>query len=113
MANGMNTIIYPTKDIAGAKQLYRTLLDSDTVIDQPYYVGFEVDGQDIGLDPNGHSKGMTGPVAYWDVDDIRTALERLLSAGAALRQDVTDVGVKLIATIADADGNLIGLLQRK
>ena len=47
-------------------------------MDEVYYVGFEVDDQDIGLDPNGHSKGMTGPVGYWHVDDINESLEALL-----------------------------------
>ena len=76
------------------------------------YVGFEVDGQDIGLDPNGHSKGMTGPVGYWHVDDINESLEALLEAGAETQQPISDVGGgKLIASVKDADGNAIGLLQ--
>jgi predicted enzyme related to lactoylglutathione lyase len=79
---------------------------------RPWYVGFDVDGQHIGLDPNGHSRGMTGPLAYAHVDDIRKCLKALLAAGAVAGQEITDVGGgKLIATAKDADGNLIGLLQ--
>lgn len=79
---------------------------------EAYYVGFNVDGQDVGLDPNGHRKGLAGPVGYWHVDDIETSRQALLDAGAEPGQPVTDVGGgKLIATVTDSDGNVIGLLQ--
>jgi predicted enzyme related to lactoylglutathione lyase len=81
-------------------------------MEEAYYVGFNVEGQDIGLDPHGHSKGMTGPVGYWHVDDIEESLKLLLEAGAVVQQEVKDVGGgKLIASVKDADGNVIGLLQ--
>jgi predicted enzyme related to lactoylglutathione lyase len=81
-------------------------------MDEAYYVGFNVGGQDIGLDPHGHSKGMTGPVTYWHVDDIEERLEALLDAGAEAHQGVRDVGGgKLLASVKDADGNVIGLIQ--
>lgn len=66
----------------------------------------------IGLDPHGHSQGMTGSVAYWHADDIRTSFDALLAAGAQVLQEVKDVGGgKLIASVKDADGNGIGLIQ--
>jgi predicted enzyme related to lactoylglutathione lyase len=81
-------------------------------IDEAYYAAFNVGGQDVGLDPNGHSKGMTGPIAYWHVDDIDKSLEALLDAGAEAAQPVQDVGGgTLIATVKDADGNVTGLFQ--
>jgi predicted enzyme related to lactoylglutathione lyase len=80
--------------------------------DQPYYVGYSVDGQEIGLDPNGHRQGMTGPVGYWHIDDIKRSLGALIAAGAEVQQAVKDVGGgKLIASVKDADGNGIGLIQ--
>ena len=48
-------------------------------MDEAYYVGFSIEGQEVGLDPHGHSQGMTGPVGYWHVDDIYERLERLLA----------------------------------
>jgi predicted enzyme related to lactoylglutathione lyase len=112
MTAGLNTIIYPVKDIARAKALFSALLETEPYADEPYYVGFKDAGQDVGLDPNGHSRGMTGPVPYWHVTDIRARLAALLDAGAELLQDVTDVGGgKLIASVKDADGNLIGITQ--
>ena len=81
-------------------------------VDETYYVGFRVGDQEIGLDPNGHSKGMTGPVGYWHVNDIKKSLQSLLDAGAQIQQEVKDVGAgRLIASVKDADGNVIGLIQ--
>ncbi|KKD04249.1 VOC family protein [Streptomyces sp. WM6386] len=112
MTAGLNTIIYPVKDIARAKALFSALLETEPYADEPYYVGFKDAGQDVGLDPNGHSRGMTGPVPYWHVTDIRARLAALLGAGAELLQDVTDVGGgKLIASVKDSDGNLVGITQ--
>jgi predicted enzyme related to lactoylglutathione lyase len=112
MASGLVTIIYPVKDLAAAKQVFGTAFDVAPYIDEAYYVAFNVGGQDVGLDPNGHAKGMTGPVTYWRVDDINERLAALLAAGAETQQPVNDVGGgRLIATARDADGNPIGLLQ--
>jgi predicted enzyme related to lactoylglutathione lyase len=112
MSQGIRTIIYPVKDIAQAKTLYSTLLGTEPSMDEPYYVGFKVGDQDIGLDPNGHNQGMTGPVGYYHVDDIQKSLQQLLDAGAQTQQDVKDVGGgKLIASVKDADSNIIGLIQ--
>jgi predicted enzyme related to lactoylglutathione lyase len=81
-------------------------------MDEAYYVGFHVGDQEIGLDPNGHNQGMTGPVGYHHVSDIRKSLQLLLDAGAQAQQAVKDVGGgKLTATVKDADGNMIGLIQ--
>jgi predicted enzyme related to lactoylglutathione lyase len=112
MTQAVKTIIYPVKDLAKAKALYGELLGVKPDMDEPYYVGFNVDGQDIGLDPNGHVQGMTGPVAYWQVDDIKASLDGLLRAGAEAQQAVKDVGGgKLVASVKDTDGNVIGLIQ--
>ncbi|MFI6448439.1 VOC family protein [Kitasatospora sp. NPDC050543] len=112
MTEGIKTIIYPVKDLARAKTLFNSLAGVKPVMDQPYYVGYAVNGQDIGLDPNGHAKGMTGPVAYWHVDDIRATVKTLQAAGAQTLQDPQDVGGgKLTALLKDADGNVIGLIQ--
>jgi predicted enzyme related to lactoylglutathione lyase len=112
MTSGLKTIVYPVKDRAKAKTLFSDLLGAEPYVDQPYYIGFNVAGQEIGLDPNGHSQGMTGPVPYWHVEDIETSLKRLQEGGAEIQQAATDVGDgKLVARVADADGNVIGLIQ--
>ena len=112
MSEGLTTIIFPVKDLAKAKAVYNGLLGVQPIMDQPYYVGYRVGGQDVGLDPNGHRSGMTAPIGYWNVDDINSTLTALLEAGAEPVQEVKDVGGgKLIASVKDPDGNVIGLLQ--
>jgi predicted enzyme related to lactoylglutathione lyase len=112
MNQGIEVIVYPVSDLAQAKTLYRTLLGVDPYVDQAYYVGFRVGDQEIGLDPYGHSKGITGPVVYVSVADIQSSLKQLLEAGAQELQAVQDVGGgMLIASVKDADGNDIGLRQ--
>ena len=112
MNQGIRLFIYPVKDIARAKTLYSKLLGIEPYLDEAYYVGFRVGDQEIGLDPNGHSKAMTAPVGYRLVDDIKKSLQILLDAGAQAQQEVKDVGGgKLIASVKDADGNVIGLIQ--
>ncbi|CAM5664106.1 MULTISPECIES: VOC family protein [Streptomyces] len=112
MTAGAGTIIYPVKDLAAAKAVFGALLGVEPYVDEPYYVGFKDAGQDVGLDPNGHAKGMTGPVPYWHVSDIRATCAALVAAGAETVEDVHDVGGgRLIASVRDADGNPVGLLQ--
>lgn len=112
MNQGIRLFIYPVKDRAQAKTLYSKLLGTEPYIDSAYYVGFKIGDQEIGLDPNGHNKGMTGPVGYWQVGDIKKSLQLLLNTGAQMQQEVKDVGGgKLTASVKDADGNITGLIQ--
>jgi predicted enzyme related to lactoylglutathione lyase len=112
MTSGLTTVIYPVKDLAQATALYRTLLGVAPYTEQPYYVGFRVGDQEIGLDPNGRAQGMTGPVGYLPVTDIEQSLKELVDAGAQVQRPARDVGGgKLVATVQDADGNVTGLMQ--
>ncbi|MEU3842804.1 VOC family protein [Streptomyces sp. NPDC028635] len=112
MSTGVQTIIYPVKDKDRAKAVFTALLGVAPYVDEPYYVGFKAEGQDVGLDPNGHAQGLTGPVPFWHVTDLRERLAALLEAGAEVVQDVRDVGNgRLIVSVKDPDGNLVGLLQ--
>lgn len=112
MTSGMHTYVVPVTDLTAAKAVYGALLGVEPSWDQPYYVGFDAAGQHLGLDPNGHQQGMTGPQGFWDVDDIAKAVRVLVEAGATQVQSPKDVGGgKLIATVRDADGNIIGLVQ--
>ena len=109
MNKGIKTVIYPVKDVTQAKTLFRKLLGVEPYSDQPYYVGFKIGDQDIGLVPNGHNAGMT---AFYHVDDIKSSLQILLDAGAEIIQDIKGVGGgRLIASVKDRDGNIIGLIQ--
>jgi predicted enzyme related to lactoylglutathione lyase len=112
MTSNMKTIIFPVMDLEKAKAVFGALLGTAPYADAPYYVGYRVGDLEIGLDPNGHSQGLTGPVAYWNVDDIKSSLQSLLDAGAETQLEIKDVGGgNLIARVKDADGNVIGLKQ--
>jgi predicted enzyme related to lactoylglutathione lyase len=111
MTHGLRTLIIPVKDLDAAKGLYGSLLGVEPTADMPYYVGYDVGDQHIGLDPNGHG-GVPGPVGYWHVDDIAETISRLVAAGATVDHDVSDVGGgKLRAVLRDGDGNVFGLIQ--
>lgn len=112
MNQGIRTVIYPVKDKSTAKTLFSKLLGVEPYMDNAYYVGFRVGDREIGLDPNGHNKGMMGPAGYFHVSNIKKSLQLLLDAGAQTQQDVKDVGGgKLVASVKDKDGNTIGLIQ--
>ncbi|MBA2247245.1 MAG: glyoxalase [Chloroflexia bacterium] len=112
MASGVKTFIYPVKDLDRAKSLFGALLGAEPTVDSPYYVQFEIGDQRLGLDPNGHTRGFPGSVGYWEVEDINARFHELLAAGATEHESVKDVGNgALIASVNDADGNVIGLIQ--
>lgn len=111
MEAGMKTVTYPVKDLEAAKKLYGPLFGVAPYVDEAYYVAYNVGGHDVGFDPNGHAKGVAGPICYWHVDDINKSLEALVAAGAEPQQPVTDVGGGLIATVKDSDGNVTGVIQ--
>jgi predicted enzyme related to lactoylglutathione lyase len=109
---GVKTVLHPVSDLAAAKAVYTALLGIQPQTDGPYYVGFEAEGQHIGLVPDGGPQGMTSPVAYWHVPDIEAKLAEVTAAGATLKEPVRDVGGgRLVAAVTDPDGNVLGLLQ--
>ena len=109
---GIKTVLHPVSDLAKAKAVYAALIGIAPQTDGPYYVGFEAEGQQIGLVPGGGPQGMTSPVAYWHVSDIEAKLAEVTAAGATLREPAHDVGGgRLVATVTDPDGNVLGLLQ--
>ena len=109
---GIKTVLHPVSDLDTAKTMYTALLGRPPQTDSDYYVGFEVEGQQIGLVPGGGPQGMTAPVAYWHVLDIEAKLSEVTAAGATLKEPAHDVGGgRLVATVTDPDGNVLGLLQ--
>jgi predicted enzyme related to lactoylglutathione lyase len=109
---GIKTVLHPVSDLASAKAVYTALLGIPPQADSDYYVGFEAEGQHIGLVPSGGSRGMTSPVAYWHVPDIEAKLAEVTAAGATVKEPAHGVGGgRLVATFTDPDGNVLGLLQ--
>ena len=104
MNKGIKTIIYPIDDIARAKMQFHTLLGVDPYADQPYYIGFKVGEQEIGLVPNGPEAGMT---AFYHVNDIKQNLQSLLDVGSQILREIQEVGGgRFVASVRDADGNI-------
>ncbi len=109
---GIKIVLHPVTDLAAAKAVYTALLGGPPDADSEYYVGFEAGGQHIGLVPGGGPQGMTSPVTFWEVSDIEAKLAEVIAAGATVNEAAHDVGGgRLVATVTDPDGNVLGLLQ--
>jgi predicted enzyme related to lactoylglutathione lyase len=109
---GIKTVLHPVSDLAVAKQMYTALLGVSPQTDESYYVGYETAGQHIGLVPGSGPQAMTSPVAYWHVSDIAAKLAEVTAAGGTVKEPAHDVGGgRLVATVTDPDGNVLGLLQ--
>jgi len=111
---GLRTVIYHAPDLAKARAWYAGVLGIRPYFDQPFYVGFNVGGYELGLDPDGSSTpgGNAGVVAYWGVADAGAAVERLMSLGATERSNVQEVGEGIrVATVFDPFGNIFGVIE--
>ncbi|RDI46447.1 VOC family protein [Nocardia mexicana] len=109
---GIKTVLHPVTDLAAAKAVYTALLGTAPQTDSPYYVGFDAEGQHIGLVPNGGPQHMSAPVAYWHVPDIEAKLAELAAAGATVQEPARRVGGgRRVATVTDTDGNTLGLIE--
>lgn len=109
----IDNVLYPVGDLGQAKPLFTALVGAAPVADSPYYVGYDVDGIQLGLVPAGGPQSPATPVATWSTPDIAASVEALVAAGATLVQEPHDVGGgALVAGLTDADGNQINLISR-
>jgi predicted enzyme related to lactoylglutathione lyase len=109
---GIKIVLHPVTDLDRAKAVYTALLGLPPQADSSYYVGFDAGGQHIGLVPGGGPQSMASPVAYWAVPDIEAKLAEVTAAGATVKEPPRDVGGgRLVASFADPDGNVLGLVQ--
>ena len=111
---GLRTVIYHVSDLKRAKEWYSSVFGVQPYFDEPFYVGFNIGGYELGLDPDtkGTKPGPGGSVAYWGVANADAALTQFKQAGATVRSPVRDVGEGIrVATIADPFGNLVGLIE--
>ena len=111
---GLRTAIYHAPDLDKAKAWYSQVLGIAPYFDQPFYVGFDVGGYELGLDPDASTTpgGAGGTVVYWGVVDAPAALARLLALGATERSGVQEVGGDIkVASVFDPFGNIFGIIQ--
>ena len=111
---GLRTVIYHAPDLAKTKDWYAKALGIEPYFDQPFYVGFNVGGYELGLDPDTSSTpgGEGGVVAYWGVANAEESLRRLVSLGASERSAVQEVGEGIrVATVFDPFRNILGIIE--
>ncbi len=114
MIKGLATVIYHVTDLDRAKAWYAAAFQQQPYFDQPFYVGFNIAGYELGLDPSqdATATGGGGVVAYWRVAEIEGAVRHFLTSGASAVTPVQEVGEGIkVATVADPFGNLIGLIE--
>src|SRR5437016_8740425 len=114
MILGLRTVIYHVPDLERATAWYSSVFGVQPYFDEPFYVGFNVGGYELGLDPDTTRvrPGAGGAVAYWGVPDVDAAVRQFTRAGASLEAPVQNVGGDIrVATIADPFGNLVGLIE--
>jgi predicted enzyme related to lactoylglutathione lyase len=108
MVSNIKILVYPVGDVEKAKAFFGKFLETEPYVSSAYYVGYRVGDMEVGLDPN----SKVGPIAYTDVEDIKSSLQAMTQAGAQIVQDVKEVGGGLlIAQVKDADGNVVGFRQ--
>src|SRR5687768_7326770 len=113
MLQGLRTVIYNVDDLERAKEWYTEFVGFGPYFDQPFYVGYNVGGFELGLDPDmsGVDKG-NNETAYWGVVDIDDAFAKLTATGTEVATEITDVGGGIkVATVKDPFGNIIGIIE--
>jgi predicted enzyme related to lactoylglutathione lyase len=108
--HGLRTTIYKVTDITKAKAWYAKAFGVEPYFDEPFYVGFNVGGYELGLQPDKATQG-DNVVTYWGVDDAANSYNRLLELGATANEEPTNVGGDIVVTtVKDPWGNVIGVI---
>jgi predicted enzyme related to lactoylglutathione lyase len=111
---GLRTNIYKVTDLAKAKAWYKKLFGIEPYFDEPFYVGFDVGGFELGLDPDvsGQKPGPGGSVTYWGVASMDETIKSLKANGAEIHSAPQDVGEGIkVASVLDPFGNVVGLIE--
>jgi len=104
-------VIYPVVDLDQSKAWYTSVLGTEPYFDEPFYVGFDVGGYELGLDPSPDTAD-AGPRTYWGVADADAALAQLLDRGGQPHAPVTDVGGGIrVASVLDPAGQVLGIIE--
>ena len=111
MILGLRTVIYPAPDLAAARSWYERVLGKKPYFDQPFYVGFEVGGFELGLVPDAQP-GLAGARPLWGVADAAQELARLVELGATVVEPLAEVGDGIkVAAVRDPFGNRLGIIE--
>jgi len=110
---GLRTTIYKVGDIEKAKEWYTKAFDTKQYFDEPFYVGFNIGGYELGLLPeeNAAKEKTDSVLSYWGVEDINETYEKLIKLGAVEHEKPTNVGGELmVASVKDPWNNIIGII---
>jgi hypothetical protein len=106
---GLRTVIYPSPELAAAKAWWTGLLGIEPYFDQPFYVGYEVGGYELGLLPSGDPAD--GAHVYWGVADVAGAVSEAIRQGATEHTPPTDVGEGIVtALVRNPLGSIVGFI---
>ncbi|KND51485.1 MAG: hypothetical protein AB202_02845 [Parcubacteria bacterium C7867-007] len=112
MLKGLRSVIYPSSDLETDKKFWEEITGKKAYFDEPFYVGFDINGFELGLHPGAAAEGITYPVSYWRVDDTKAASEKILASGATLHTNPADVGDGItMTTFKDKAGNVFGIIE--
>ena len=113
MFKKLRTVIYHVNDISAARDWYIKATGIQPYFNEPFYVGFDINGFELGLDPSGtYFTSGNHSMAYWAVDDVLDAAKKLAAIGATIIQPKTNVGGSIeISIIEDPFGNCLGLIE--
>ncbi len=113
MLLGLRTVGYATSDLNRAKAWYSEVFGITPYFDEPFYVGFNVGGYELGLTPDGDDNAgkTTSPVTYWGVEDVHKVYQHVLAHGATQHEEPHNVGGEIIvASVYDPFGNVVGFI---
>ena len=109
---GIRTVIYAVDDIARGKDWYANAFGVAPYFDEPFYVGFNIGGYELGLDPNAGPMGAGGSTAYWGVENADEAFAHMIASGATVASAVSEVGDGIkVAVVLDPFGNRVGIIE--
>ena len=109
---GLRTAIYSAPDLNAAREWYSAALGIEPYFNEPFYVGYNVGGYELGLHPGATGSGRGGVTVYWGVENAEAAVADLLARGATADEPVQDVGEGIkVATVIDPFGNIFGVIE--
>ena len=107
---GLRTLIYPAPDLDAAKSWWSEFLGYPPYFDEPFYVGYDVAGYELGLVPDAESGD--GATAYWAVDDVAGSIVASTDLGAVVREEANDVGEGLVVgSVRTPQGSIVGFIN--
>ncbi len=111
---GLRTCIYTVDDMSEAKRWYREVFGAEPYFDEPFYMGWNIGGYELGLTPRkeGATAEVGGVETYWGTTDVPATVARLIALGARPHSEPQDVGDGIVvATVLDPWNNIVGVID--